>query len=340
MAGPFGGPRRVLSSRARAGLARILEHATFELLPLKSVAGQIAALPPGARVSVTASPGKGLEATIDLAVALEAAGFQAVPHLSARMVRDRAHLRSLLARMADGGIDRAFVVGGDATDPGDFPDGLSLLRALADVGAPLASIGIPCYPDGHAFISDEQLLAALRDKAPFADYMTTQLCFDPRAIEAWIRARRAEGLPLPVVLGRPRRHRAAPAADDQRADRRPRLEPIPVQERRLRLRGSSAPAASTAPMRCCAASPRWSPTRPRTSGASTSTRSTRSRRQRRGERRAIARLRPPSDQRHERALGVLRARQRLADRRRPVARNRRARPVWPGRARSCVAGGV
>lgn len=203
MAGRFGGPRRVHSSRARAGLARILEHPTFEVLPLKSVGRQVASLPPGARVSVTASPGKGLEATVDLAVTLEAAGFEAVPHLSARMVRDRAHLRSLLARMADGGIDRAFVVGGDATDPGDFPDGLSLLRAIADAGAPLASTGIPCYPDGHAFIPPERLLAALRDKAPFAAYMTTQLCFDSRAIETWIRARRAEGLMLPVVLGIP-----------------------------------------------------------------------------------------------------------------------------------------
>ena len=43
-------------------------------------------------------------------------------------------------------------------------------------------IGIPCYPQGHAFIADAPLLEALGDKAPFAHYMTTQLCFDPGAI--------------------------------------------------------------------------------------------------------------------------------------------------------------
>jgi methylenetetrahydrofolate reductase (NADPH) len=33
--------------------------------------------------------------------------------------------------------------------------------------------------------------------------MTTQLCFDPAAIDAWIRARRADGFSLPVHIGIP-----------------------------------------------------------------------------------------------------------------------------------------
>ena len=89
-----------------------------------------------------------------------------MPHLSARMVRDRAHLRELLAWLEGAGVDRAFVVGGDAKEPGDYPDGLSLLRAMAELGHPLAEIGIPCYPQGHAFIADAPLLEALRAKAP------------------------------------------------------------------------------------------------------------------------------------------------------------------------------
>jgi methylenetetrahydrofolate reductase (NADPH) len=195
--------RRGLAPRERAALGRALESATFEVLPLRSVRDQVRALPSGARVSVTASPGKGLEATVDLAAELHAAGFEAVPHLSARMVRDRPHLRALLARMADAGLEHVFVVGGDATDPGEFPDGLSLLRALAEADARFSSIGIPCYPDGHPFIPDDRLLGALRDKAPFASYMTTQLCFDPRVIAGWLAARRAESLLLPAVIGVP-----------------------------------------------------------------------------------------------------------------------------------------
>lgn len=197
------GPGRDIATPAREALARILAAPTFELIPLKNVQDQAAFLPDGATVSVTASPAKGLEATLDLAIALEGRGLRAIPHLSARMVRDRPHLSDLLARMRDAHIDRAFVVGGDAEEPGEFLDGLSLLRAMAELGDAPSDIGVPCYPQGHAVIPQPALLQALRDKAQFASYMTTQLCFDPVAIRVFIAARRAEGITLPVKIGIP-----------------------------------------------------------------------------------------------------------------------------------------
>ena len=196
-------PGSRLSGPARAALAGILEAPTFELIPLKNVHDQAAFLPAGATVSVTASPAKGIEATLDLAAALQTQGFRAIPHLSARMIRDRAHLADVLARLTDAGINRAFVVGGDTENPGDFLDGRALLRAMADLGDAPSDIGISCYPQGHAVIPDLALLQALGDKAAFASYMTTQLCFDPVAIRAFIAARRADGITLPVKIGIP-----------------------------------------------------------------------------------------------------------------------------------------
>jgi methylenetetrahydrofolate reductase (NADPH) len=184
-------------------LAGVLGAPTFELVPLRNALDQATFLPAGATVSVTASPAKGIEATVALCEQLQALGFRTVPHLSARMIRDRAHLSDLIAWMESAGIDRAFVVGGDAKEPGDFVDGLSLLREMAEIGHPLSEIGIPCYPQGHAFMADAPLLDALRAKAAFASYMTTQLCFDPVAIRTWLATRRAEGLALPVHVGLP-----------------------------------------------------------------------------------------------------------------------------------------
>jgi methylenetetrahydrofolate reductase (NADPH) len=186
-----------------AALARVLADPTFELIPLKNVHEQAAAIPPGATVSVTASPGKAIETTVELAIELEAAGLRAIPHLSARMIRDRAHLASILDRLAEAGIDRAFVVGGDADEPGEFLDGLSLLRAMAELGRLPNELGCPCYPQGHPDIPDEALAHALRDKAEFVQYMTTQLCFDPKAIATFIRDRQADGIDLDVKLGIP-----------------------------------------------------------------------------------------------------------------------------------------
>ena len=195
--------RSALTGSQSAALAHVLRAPTFELVPLKNALDQAAFLPAGVTVSVTASPAKGIEATIALCEQLQGRGFRAVPHLSARMVRDRSHLGDLIAWLEGAGVDRAFVVGGDAKEPGDYPDGLSLLRDMAEIGHPLSEIGIPCYPQGHAFIADGPLLEALHAKAAFASYMTTQLCFDPGAIAIWIAQRRAEGLELPIHVGVP-----------------------------------------------------------------------------------------------------------------------------------------
>ena len=116
--------RASLAPPAREALAQVLRSPTFELVPLKNALDQATFLPAAVTVSVTASPAKGIEATIALCEQLQARGFRAVPHLSARMVRDRSHLTDLIAWLEGAGVDRAFVVGGDAKEPGDYPDGL------------------------------------------------------------------------------------------------------------------------------------------------------------------------------------------------------------------------
>ena len=68
---------------------------------------------------------------------------------------------------------------------------------------PLAEIGVPSYPEGHIDIPDDVLLKVLRDKQPYASYMTTQMGFNPQAIVAWIARMRTQGVTLPVHLGTP-----------------------------------------------------------------------------------------------------------------------------------------
>jgi len=194
---------RGLDEPARAAIRRVLADPTFELIPLKNADDQAGFLPAGATVSLTASPAKGLLATRDLALRLHDRGFRVVPHLSARLTRDRAELLEFVTPLRDAGIDRLFVVGGDPEEPGAYPDAFAILREMADLGILPREVGITAYPAGHAFIPDDRLDAALRDKAPFASYLTTQLCFDPVAIRRWIAGKRDEGIALPIKLGVP-----------------------------------------------------------------------------------------------------------------------------------------
>jgi methylenetetrahydrofolate reductase (NADPH) len=197
------GRRRGLDEASAAALRTALEDPIFELLPLKNLPEQIPHLPAGARVSVTASPNKGIDATLDWAIRLHDDGFRAIPHLSARMIPDRAKLAELIDRARAAGLTHAFVVGGDADEPGEYLDGLSLLQAMAELGHPFEVIGCPAYPNGHADIPDAALAQALRDKVPFVQHVTSQMDFDPALISRWVRGLRADGFPPDIVIGVP-----------------------------------------------------------------------------------------------------------------------------------------
>jgi methylenetetrahydrofolate reductase (NADPH) len=183
-------------------------HVSFELIPLKNLEIQLPLLPSGAKVSVTCSPTKGVDATLDVAARLQGAGLAATPHVAARMVRDRAHLAELIAVSRAAGVAEWFVVAGDAPEPaGRYDGGLPLLRDLFELTHGLTSVGVPAYPDGHTFIDGATVGRALHDKqAVLADaglrgWVSTQLCFDPTVIRTWLQAERAAGLTLPVRLG-------------------------------------------------------------------------------------------------------------------------------------------
>lgn len=192
-----------LSAEERAAVRRVVAAARFELIPLPSALERAEELPPGAPVTVTASPSRGIEATLELAAELAARGHPATPHLSARLIRDGAHLAELLARCREAGLREAFVVGGDGDRPGGFADGLALLRAVHELGSPFERIGVPGYPEGHPGIPPAALRTALLAKAPLAHWVTTQMCFDPNALAAWIADVRAAGVGLEVHLGVP-----------------------------------------------------------------------------------------------------------------------------------------
>lgn len=186
-----------------AAVRKVIENLHYELIPLSNVIDQASFLPEGATVSVTASPAKGMQATIDLSLQLQDMGMHVIPHFSARLTKDRAELEANLKAIDAAGIHRVFIVGGDADPPGEFFDAFLFLQAIEEIGHSIDSFGITGYPEGHPIISHELLEQAIVDKAPYADYITTQMCFEPGIITDWIRHQRNRGIDLPVYLGIP-----------------------------------------------------------------------------------------------------------------------------------------
>jgi methylenetetrahydrofolate reductase (NADPH) len=189
----------------RDAVAEVLRRPRYEVIPLEGIERAVARhVPKEIKLTVTASPKKGLEPTLRLAEHLSTLGYKVAPHLSARLVTDREHLRDILRRLDRLDIRDAFVVAGDADEPaGEFEGAHALLVAMAEIGHGLEEIGITGYPESHPFISDEATIQAMYDKAPYATYIVSQICFDPKVTVAWIRAVRDRGVDLPLYIGVP-----------------------------------------------------------------------------------------------------------------------------------------
>jgi len=189
-----------------AGLKQIvplLHKARYEVLPTQSAEDAVLeSVPRDVVVTITASPSRGLEPTLALAERLAAEGYQVVPHLSARLVRDSAHLGEVVARMTAIGVDDVFVPAGDADPPaGEFSSALDVLEYLVERGSPFKHVGITGYPETHPKIEDDITVQSMWDKRRHATYIVSNLCFDPGVLRQWIVRIRRRGVKLPLLVG-------------------------------------------------------------------------------------------------------------------------------------------
>jgi methylenetetrahydrofolate reductase (NADPH) len=174
----------------------------FEILPVGRGERDAEQLRTPVHLTVTCSPKHGPDQTIEAAKRLSTLGHAVTVHIAARMVRDPAHIDSLLAGMAEAGVDDLFLIGGDAEEPAGLYTGADqLLPLIAEHPRRPRTIGIAGYPEGHPLISDEELDRTLIEKSRYADYVTTQMCFDADAVRAWITRQRERGIDLPVLIG-------------------------------------------------------------------------------------------------------------------------------------------
>jgi methylenetetrahydrofolate reductase (NADPH) len=184
-------------------LAKLLTTPKYEVIPMKNVAVSFAFIPPNAKVSVTVSPTKGLEATLELTQQLSkfVKPENITPHISARLLESEAQLKNILQRFEGLGIEELFLVGGDTQPPkGPFANSYELLQGVQAV-TPHFCLGVTAYPEGHPSISNEVLLEDLKRKQPYAQFMSTQLCFEAGAIKSWLESVREAGVTLPVQIG-------------------------------------------------------------------------------------------------------------------------------------------
>lgn len=186
-------------------LTRLLEGARYEVMPTATISDTVRThVPLSVPVTVTAAPGRGLSATLDLATTLADAGYQVVPHLAARMVSGRAELTDIVARLKEHDVSGLFVPAGDADPPaGPYHGAVDLLRELDDLGHHFTHIGITGYPESHPTIDDDVTVQAMWDKRHYATHIVSNMTFDAEHLATWAERVRRRGVTLPLLIGVP-----------------------------------------------------------------------------------------------------------------------------------------
>ena len=192
-------------------VSRLLRAARYEVIPTASIEEKVvAAVPKDVTVSVTASPAKGLDVTLDLAERLVGHGYRVVPHVAARLLKGEGHLAEVVDRLRAVGIDEVFLPAGDADPPaGSWDAALPALAALSGInerlraggGTGITEVGITGYPESHPSIDDDVTVQAMWDKRSHATNIVSNLCFDPAAVSGWVKRVRRRGVTLPVKMG-------------------------------------------------------------------------------------------------------------------------------------------
>jgi methylenetetrahydrofolate reductase (NADPH) len=194
-----------------------LEKLSLEITPkqIEKLPVLSANLAKGTNVFIALIDPAEVEAQINACVVLRDAGFEPIPHVPARFVRDEEDLKSRIGAFADKAkVSTILCLGGGAPEPiGIYNSALQLMETGVFEANGLKRIGIAGHPEGNPDITkihgEAALLAALKSKQAWlkeknlAGFIATQFLFDAGPLALWAGQLREQGIDLPLHVGVP-----------------------------------------------------------------------------------------------------------------------------------------
>ena len=172
-------------------------------------------LAPGTKVFIALLDAGDVEHQIAAAVAVRHSGFEPIPHVPARFVRDAEDLKMRIGALtAQANVKTILALGGGAPQPiGKFDSALQLMNTGVFEDHGIERIGIAGHPEGNNDITkihgDASLLAALKAKQAWIKshnmhgFIATQFLFEAGPLALWAGNLRKEGIDLPLHVGVP-----------------------------------------------------------------------------------------------------------------------------------------
>jgi len=154
-------------------------------------------------------PGGDYRETVNVAIAVQRAGFRAVPHVAVRSLARAAELDDFLGRITgEAGIDHVLLIGGDPpAQVGPFGASIELIRHGNLTKFGIKNVALAGHPEGHPVMKGAAPIAVLREKVAaaraggLAPMIVTQFAFEAEPIVAWLAQVRQAGIDVPVRIG-------------------------------------------------------------------------------------------------------------------------------------------
>ena len=170
-------------------------------------------LPKDTRVYIAHIQNEEIEAMVATAKRLYEEGFNVMPHIPARMIKNQSMLHDWISMYQnEAGVNEALLLAGGSSKPiGDFDSSIQLIESGLFDKAGFKRLHIAGHPEGCKDIDPDggckNVLEALSWKQEFSKRtdakmaITTQFCFDAEVVKKWADDIKKDGIDIPIHIG-------------------------------------------------------------------------------------------------------------------------------------------
>jgi len=175
-------------------IRKLLKNCSIETSPnVYAKYGKFSGLVPfNSPIYITYLPDETSSRVIDTAKKLTDEGFDVIPHLPARTIKDNAELESFIGNLSEkAGCNKILIIGGGGNQNGNISSSIDVLRTELLSKYQFMEVGLAGHPEGNPDITELELDKAIIEKnefvknADFKAYLITQFFFEVSSLENW-----------------------------------------------------------------------------------------------------------------------------------------------------------
>jgi len=143
-------------------------------------------------IYITFLPDEKSENVVETAKKLKLEGYEVIPHLPARTVKNNKILEKYIGELADeAGCSKILIIGGGGNQAGEISSTMDVLKTDLLSKFNFKSVGVAGHPEGSPDISENALDLAIIEKNKFSlnvdfkMYLATQFFFEAKSLIEW-----------------------------------------------------------------------------------------------------------------------------------------------------------